>query len=324
MTESLRPLLDRWLDYAGLFPPAGLKMFPAVRTYRRHREGPHAWMLARFICPVARLEELVEARREAGAADEPWILSTLAPSEPGAESFARGLATPIHRARRFAVSQVPLTPDTLETALPPALAPGETEAVVSATADAVLAEETPYDHLFLEIPRGEAWRDRVRAVAGAASRWNARGSGQVGLKIRMGGDTPDAVPSPADTAAFLAEAHAAGVPLKATAGLHHPVRHHAAGGRHAPMHGFLNLFFAAALLREGATPDELVRVLCDEDPHAFDLGPQPAWRDRPLTPAALADTRRGFMLSVGSCSFDEPVEDLIALGWLTSQPSETR
>ncbi len=70
------------------------------------------------------------------------------------------------------------------------------------------------------------------------------------LKLRTGGLTADAFPTPGALAAGIAAAHAARVPFKATAGLHHPVRMYRdeVGG---VMHGFLNVFGGACLLRAG-------------------------------------------------------------------------
>lgn len=65
MKQSVRILLDSLIDYAGLFPPAGLSMPHAVRNYDEYRRSDHAWALGRFIVPVARLEEL-----DAASADE--------------------------------------------------------------------------------------------------------------------------------------------------------------------------------------------------------------------------------------------------------------
>lgn len=57
MLESVRALLERIVDYAGLFPPAGLGMVEAVANYRCYAEGEHEWMLGRFVVPASRLNE---------------------------------------------------------------------------------------------------------------------------------------------------------------------------------------------------------------------------------------------------------------------------
>jgi hypothetical protein len=58
MTESLRIFLDRLIDYAGLFPPAGLPMEDAVRNYERYRRSGHAFALGRFVVPADRIGEV--------------------------------------------------------------------------------------------------------------------------------------------------------------------------------------------------------------------------------------------------------------------------
>ena len=53
---SLRALLARSIDYAGLFPPADLALEPALRNYAEYVRVADAWMLGAFILPVAQFE----------------------------------------------------------------------------------------------------------------------------------------------------------------------------------------------------------------------------------------------------------------------------
>jgi len=105
--------------------------------------------------------------------------------------------------------------------------------------------------------------------------------------------------------------------MKATAGLHHPLR------RFAPevettMHGFLNVFVGAVLAHaERLGPGEIVPILEDEDPTSYCFDDEGlSWRDRHVSTAGIAAARRELAVSFGSCSFDEPVEDLQDLGLL--------
>ena len=56
-TASLRAFMAASIDYAGLFPPAGLALEPALRNYAAYLTSKDAWMLARFVCPSAQLAE---------------------------------------------------------------------------------------------------------------------------------------------------------------------------------------------------------------------------------------------------------------------------
>ncbi len=140
--------------------------------------------------------------------------------------------------------------------------------------------------------------------------------GLPGAKIRCGGVTADAFPPVEAVAAFVAACRDASVPFKATAGLHHPIRHvDAATG--FPMHGFLNLLAAAVFAwADGVGEAELAALLAEEDPRAFAVSPEGlAARGRFAGVDEITAAREWFV-GYGSCSFSEPVEDLQALGVL--------
>lgn len=134
-------------------------------------------------------------------------------------------------------------------------------------------------------------------------------------KIRTGGITTDAFPAIPDVARFIRACRDHGVSFKATAGLHHPLRcvkplTYDNGAPTGTMHGFLNVFLAAAL------PDRAEEILAEDDPRAFAFDHEGVtWRDARVSTAALA-AMRTFATSFGSCSFEEPIGDLQALGWL--------
>jgi hypothetical protein len=136
-------------------------------------------------------------------------------------------------------------------------------------------------------------------------------------KIRTGGVTADAFPSPRTIASFLRACRDRGVAFKATAGLHHPLRcvrplTYEPDAPAGTMHGFLNVFLAAAMLEDAEA------ILEERDPGALAFDDDGAtWRDRRVRTADLEAIRRDFATSFGSCSFEEPVADLRALGWLS-------
>lgn len=102
-SPALRTLLSGLIDYAGLFPPAGLGMAEAVRNYDTYVRGEHAWMLGRFIVPAARLAEYEDTVRNSGLDANAWSLSVLATASDadiisrfnigGDESGASGLGS---------------------------------------------------------------------------------------------------------------------------------------------------------------------------------------------------------------------------------------
>ena len=135
-------------------------------------------------------------------------------------------------------------------------------------------------------------------------------------KIRTGGVTADAFPDAARVAGFNARCAERGVAFKATAGLHHPIRcikplTYEPDAPTGTMHGFVNVFMAAALVNHAAT------ILMETDARAFEFGDDAAaWRGHSIGTEDLTRIRNEFAISFGSCSFEEPVADLKELGWL--------
>src|SRR5262245_62678955 len=58
IAPARRALLDRLIDYAGTFPPAGLARDTAVANYLRFRAGGHAWMLRWLVVGGADLAQV--------------------------------------------------------------------------------------------------------------------------------------------------------------------------------------------------------------------------------------------------------------------------
>ncbi|HEX2060016.1 MAG TPA: hypothetical protein VHK90_04695 [Thermoanaerobaculia bacterium] len=136
-------------------------------------------------------------------------------------------------------------------------------------------------------------------------------------KIRTGGITPDAFPAIENVAGFLRACRAEGVAFKATAGLHHPLRcvkplTYDTDSPVGTMHGFLNVFIAAALVEHADA------ILREEDPRAFAFEDESmSWRGHRVSVENLAEMREKFAISFGSCSFEEPIGDLRSLHLLT-------
>ena len=152
--------------------------------------------------------------------------------------------------------------------------------------------------VFLEVWPGDESKLRTVAELGA------------GAKVRCGGATPDMYPSPGELADFMTGCRELGLPFKATAGLHHPIRD-------GIVHGFLNLLAAAALAHAGdAGERELIDVLLADEPDAFSITDD-AFRvaGREIGAEQVAAMRRELFVGFGCCSFSEPVEDLKKL-WI--------
>jgi hypothetical protein len=83
------------------------------------------------------------------------------------------------------------------------------------------------------------------------------------------------------------------------------------------MHGFLNVFVTAALVHNGVADVNPLDVLIGDSAALYRLDESGLrWDAHFLTNDQLFDTRRHFALSFGSCSFQEPIDDLKGLALL--------
>ena len=125
----------------------------------------------------------------------------------------------------------------------------------------------------------------------------------VGLKVRCGGAAADAFPPAEHLAQFIGFCVERDIPFKATAGLHHAVRHFdpTLG---VDRHGFLNLVLAVCEAVEGRDPVPVLRTT--------DVGH--LVRIARAVPADTAKRARRLLVSYGSCSTSTPVDDLRTLG----------
>jgi hypothetical protein len=137
-----------------------------------------------------------------------------------------------------------------------------------------------------------------------------------GYKLRTGGVTADAFPTSAQICGALVTPATHQLPIKFTAGLHHPIRQFRDEVK-TKMHGFLNVLGAAVLAAEHRWDAHQTSIMLeDENADSFSFTDDLfAWREWKIDIERLK-YRRKFVTSFGSCSFDEPREDLRALGFL--------
>ncbi len=180
-------------------------------------------------------------------------------------------------------------------------------------------------------------------LAGDPAGDHARGHAGCYAKLRTGGVSAEAIPSVEVVVDFLVRCAEFNLPFKATAGLHHALRcvaplTYEAESPRATMYGFLNLFTAAAIewsaqKAGGPAPREMLAAcLADSDrKHWWFTDHTLTWRGVPEPPhpskpttglpgtplkfqlGTLAEMRSKFALSFGSCSFEEPIDELRAL-----------
>ncbi len=306
-----RALFEGLIDYAGLFPPASLSMADAALEYRTARREGHSWMLGRFICTASRLEELAGLLMTSmTAGEEPWPVSVILDGDVArAAVTAHSFDAEMEPAAQIALLEVPL---------PQEVSDGRTiEDSVEAADSTVTAAMTvsPIAMPFFEVKLSDQWRPGIGNAVTALARHRVSTNRPLGAKLRCGGVAAEAFPSPEQVAEFILACVEHDLPFKATAGLHHPVRHHDPD-LGVMRHGFLNLLAATAFARAGFDRAQLLEVIDETDPAAFAVTAAAAsWRDHRVRIGDLTRVRDQFA-AYGSCSFSEPVDDLVALGMI--------
>ena len=296
--SAIRTLLQGSIDYAGLFPPAELDMRTAVENYARYSNGPSSWALGRFIISVSRLDELGRNLPSLPPRpnDSPWRFAALLGANVRADAQAIEEFNNRHLSRGATIDSV------------------EVKATSEAGIGEIIEVVPSALQIYIEVPVDPDPADLIRSI----------GRGRARAKVRTGGVTQEAFPRGPDLLRFIRATIDHAVPFKATAGLHHPVRAtyrltYAEPSPVGRMFGFLNLMLAVAFLRSGMHESEALQLLEEEDPSAFhadDSGFN--WRSHRVDLEALSEARRLGMISFGSCSFTEPIEDLQSLNLLAA------
>ncbi len=325
-TRTTQTLLANLIDYAGLMPPINRGMRAAANEFARHRQSPNAWILRRFIIPATRLDEFDAAAKvplSQSRPGQPWSLSVLAegefePARQRIDAFNRK-----HSADRFG----PAIIESVE------ICPADAEEIARATR---VFEGL---QIFHELPFAKDPGPLMAAIAACGGGAKIR-TGGPGISVDKdaedeaddgtgaaddGDDTTDdrVLPTSAEIIRFVRAAERVGIPISAISGLAYPLR-----GTYRPsndaepttMHGFLNVFLAAAAMRQGEIADATVTELLEETASdAFTFTDNEArWRDLRLSRELVTETRGRFAVSFGSSSFVKSVSGLRSLKLLLS------
>jgi hypothetical protein len=132
---------------------------------------------------------------------------------------------------------------------------------------------------------------------------DARAAGRpVAPKFRTGGLAAELFPTPVELAAVICACRDRTLPFKLTAGLHHALRHTdpETGFLH---HGFLNVLAGSIAAADGAEAVDVAELLATTDAVPLVEGVR-----------ARLSAERPLWVGYGTCSIDDPLEDLSRLG----------
>ena len=286
------------IDYAGFFPPARLDYIIAFENFLEYSKSDHSWMLSRFISPTSKIKELKKYLKEKSIDSDMSIVAILQPADD-INKYIQQLASQLKE-----IDSLPkhVSVSFIETKVPKNISPANIDILLE-----VLRKELssiPYQRIFIEVSTDECMQFDVNNFVD-----------RVGIKVRCGGPSIDLVPSVeslAKTIMYIADNK---IPVKYTAGLHHPILHFdpTLGGL---VHGFLNVFMASMLAYSNRSNYSLIEsVLSDQDPSNFIFDKHSAgYKDKRIHVEDIQHIRQTYAHSFGTCSFDDPIMDLTSLG----------
>lgn len=308
MTLALQEFTRNLIDYAGLFPPAKLDMGTVVKNYSEYLAGENGGRLARLIIPAARLgefESIAANYLPTKISQSPWRISALVPAnEEGSTDFGFAISgiSQFNARHQKAVNGLAVV-DVIEIKTPTAM---HIERTIN---------DLPVNlKAFMEIPHADDPMDLIGLLQkGDRQRFFA--------KIRTGGVTPELIPTTAEVARFIFACAENLVGLKATAGLHHPLRDefnltYEADSPRGTMHGFVNVFSAICFaFVHSLSIKEIESILNETRSTMFDFSRDGlTWNNLTISTRKLAGIRDNFAISFGSCSFTEPTTELVDVG----------
>src|SRR5258708_7577368 len=258
--------MSELIDYAGLFPPAKLSLDTAFQNYAFFRESDRRWMLSRFVVPAVRLAELSAQSGDLfPQATDPFRFSILGQGGMHTDAFLKTLKADLQMVSAFRRRHTTgMVADVLEVVLPrPALFDHDELWYLLRVTDEQIATVGGL-RAFIEIPAGASWSGMIATFTDILFEFNLAYGTDYGLKLRCGGVNASDVPSSADVATALLSCRDIGVALKATAGLHHPLRHFDPGTK-SMMHGFLNVFGAGILAHVHRLDSATTQAILDDE-----------------------------------------------------------
>ncbi|WP_213453881.1 hypothetical protein [Rhizomonospora bruguierae] len=281
MSTSVPELLTGLVDDAAVFPPAGTPLPRAVAAHREHRAAWYAPMVGPLLVPAS------------GLGDLPALLGPQERLEVGlvGDTGLAGLPAAVAAVR----AEPRLVPRQVEVAV--AKRGEDPQPGLRTLADQLSGWPDLIGYAEIPLARGLIAALDTVAEARAAGAW-------IAPKFRTGGLAAELFPTPMELAAVICACRDRSLPFKLTAGLHRAIRRTdpETGFVH---HGFLNVLAAALRAAAGAEVIEVAELLAAGSAGAVAGG-------------VATGLHRPLLVSFGSCSVAEPVQDLVELGMMAA------
>lgn len=301
-TALARTAVAELFDDAALFPPARAPMEAALGLHALAARSSWGFAQGRFLVPVGALRTFVVERRHLDYLS-PLDIGIIvgSPADPDGPAPLDEVVPAVGRVleadRGVSVAMVEYRPA------------GQTSDGLGAAARHLAGV---VDELgcagFVEVAVTQTDDDvpeRVAALDGLG----------VGAKVRCGGLEPSMVPAPDAVARFVAACVQHDLPFKATAGLHHALSAASPERRF----GYLNLLVATVLAHRGADVATIADALAMGDSAGVEASADALRVGRHEISRVDVSAARSHFTAFGTCSFTEPLADLLAIPGMTTE-----
>jgi len=320
------------IDYAGMFPPAKLPFAESFENFLLYRESNHRDFLARFVLPLDAFAPFCDAMSANPQPNHPVHITTLGgekhkeltsveefslelsylkslqeshPNDLVIDSYEVRLSVPMLSAlaidpnRDAAIGKLGKFGDDVVTSLQNRENDG-----------LICFFELPYNGFTVAAPTFEMVTEVLSRINVSLNKLGVKA--RVGLKLRCGGER---IPPSYLIAAILKQCIERKLPFKATQGLHHPYFSNSRDEKH----GFISLFAAGiiACSNPQLTEEQLAEIVSEGKPEKFVFSDNElVWDGKYHATNQQIEEARHILISFGSCSFEEPLDDLKASGLL--------
>jgi len=306
--NSLEALMSESIDYAGIFPPGNLPLEEAISNYRQYLDENDAWMLRSFVLPISKLGDL-EKHMDLFSNEKKVNLSLVVSKSYSAAEFENVCNEDSEELINFLNKFTEIASvESLEVPLPPV---GTSKDILKNVSDLASTFKVK---AFCEMtkPLSPDWVTNMEDTMEVIKEFNLENpEHQLGYKLRSGGIKAELFPSIQQAAATLTKSIKEGIPIKFTAGLHHPIRMYRSEVQ-TEMHGFLNIFMGYLFQnRYELDMEQVEEILRDENECNFEFyDDEIKWKNYKVNSKKIKNIRGKLLCSFGSCSFHEPREDL--------------
>lgn len=311
MNKSLTEFMNGLIDYAGLFPPASLSLDKAISEYFFYKKSEYSQIVSRFVVPASSVENLKSICQKHNYGN--ISLSVILPDMEFDEKNENNILKSIEDLNKLLKTNYFIEASSFEIKLPKNLSADSQENLLRLIGNIIsnIKKISANSRIFFEpYVLGDNWENNID-IACEVINQNKEHSG---FKLRTGGVTKDAFPHTDIFAYSIKKCIDLKIKFKATAGLHHPLRHFNPSVN-TKMHGFFNVFISFLIAgKYNPSLKILKKIINTESAGEFNFTDDfITFEDFAISLKDIKNIKKSFSLSYGSCSIDEPVDDLKTL-----------